>query len=127
MYIPYRSFHQRHTVKNYVWGELKCYVRNNTEEKKFKKLKTQFFLSLRNCGFKKYVLTKLFQNIKTCPLFNKMGYVYYWPFLYGQERVYKNMPVVHYKVKFIFMPCFYKAILGHIKTWHWFNTIGNLY
>ena len=47
MYIPYRSFHQWHTVKNYVWGELKCYVRNNTEEKKCKKLKTQFFLRLR--------------------------------------------------------------------------------
>jgi len=34
MYIPYRSFHQRHTIKNYVWGELRRYVRYNTEEKK---------------------------------------------------------------------------------------------
>ena len=37
MYIPYRSFHQRHTIKNYVWGELKHYVRYNTEEKKLQK------------------------------------------------------------------------------------------
>ena len=40
MYIPYQSFHQRHTIKNYVWGELKCYVHFNTEEKNFKNLKT---------------------------------------------------------------------------------------
>ena len=63
MYIPYRSFHQRHTIKNYVWGELKHYVRYNTEEKNFKKLRTRFYLRLRNRGFKKYVLTKLFQHI----------------------------------------------------------------
>ena len=37
MHIPYRSFHQRHTIKNYVWGELKHYVRYNTEEKNFKR------------------------------------------------------------------------------------------
>ena len=33
MYVPYHSFHQRHTIKNYVWGVLKRYVRYNTEEK----------------------------------------------------------------------------------------------
>ena len=32
-YIPYQSFHQKHSIKNYVWGELKRYVRYNTEEK----------------------------------------------------------------------------------------------
>ena len=63
MYIPYRSFHQRHTIKNYVWGELKRYVRYNTKEKNFKKLKTRFFLRLRNRGFKKYTLMKLFSKI----------------------------------------------------------------
>ena len=51
MYIPYWPFHQRHTIKNYVWGELKHYVCYNTEEKNFKKLKTDFFLRLRNRGF----------------------------------------------------------------------------
>ena len=63
MYIPYRSFHQKHSIKNYVWGELMRYVRYNTEEKNFKKLKTQFFLRLRNRGFKKYLLLKLFSKI----------------------------------------------------------------
>ena len=63
MYIPYRSYHQRHSIKNYVWGELTRYVRYNTEEKNFKKLKTKFFLRLRNRGFKKYLLRKLFSKI----------------------------------------------------------------
>ena len=63
MYIPFRSFHQRHTIKNFVWGELKRYVRFNTEEKIFKKLKTRFFLNLHNRGFRKFVLTELFQHV----------------------------------------------------------------
>ena len=63
MYIPYRSFHQRHTIKNYVWGKLKRYVRYNTEEKNFNKLRTRFFRRLRNRGFRKYVLVKLFQHV----------------------------------------------------------------
>ena len=63
MYIPFRSFHQRHTIKNYVWGELKRYVRYNTEGKNVTKLKTRFFLRLRNKGFKKYLLKKLFQHV----------------------------------------------------------------
>ena len=63
VYIPYRSFHQRHTIKNYVWGELKRYVRYNTEEKNFKKLRVRLFLRLRNRGFRKYKLTKLFSKV----------------------------------------------------------------
>ena len=64
MYIPFRSFHQKHTIKNIVWGELKRYVRYNTEKnKKFKKLRCRFFHRLRNRGFKKYVLSKLFQHV----------------------------------------------------------------
>ena len=42
---------------------MKHYVHHNTEEKNFKKLKTRFFLRLRNLGFLKYVLTKLFRNV----------------------------------------------------------------
>ena len=59
MYITFRSFLQRHTIKNFVWGELKRY---NTEEKIFKKLRTRSLLRLRNRGFKKYVLSKLFRH-----------------------------------------------------------------
>ena len=39
MYIPYTSAHPRHTIKNYVIGELKRYVRINTEELNFLKIK----------------------------------------------------------------------------------------
>ena len=63
MYIPFRSFHQRHTIKNYVWGELKRYVHYNTEGKNFTKLKIRFIVRLRNRGFRKYLLKKLFQHV----------------------------------------------------------------
>ena len=46
MYTPYQSFHQRHTIKNYVWGELKRYVRYNTEGKNFTKLLKKHGFSL---------------------------------------------------------------------------------
>ena len=59
VYIPYRTFHQRHTIENYVWGELKCYVRYNTEEKTSKNSKQYFILDFVILG----VLAKLFQHI----------------------------------------------------------------
>ena len=71
MYIVFRSFHRRHTIKNCVWDELKRYVRYNTDEENFNKLKTRFFLRLRNRGFRKYVLAKLFQHV-TYSLRNKL-------------------------------------------------------
>ena len=45
-YIPYRSFHQRHTIKNYYWVELKRYAYYKPEGENFEKLKTRFFLRL---------------------------------------------------------------------------------
>ena len=42
MYIPYKSAHPRHTIKNYVIGELKRYVRTNTRELNFLKIKNKF-------------------------------------------------------------------------------------
>jgi len=44
-------------------GELKRYVRYNTEENNFKKLRMRFFLRLRNRGFKKYMLKRLFSKV----------------------------------------------------------------
>ena len=44
MYIPYTSAHTRHTIKNYVSGVLKRYVRINTEELNYKKSKIIFSL-----------------------------------------------------------------------------------
>ena len=46
MYIPYKSAHPRHTIKNYVLGELKRYVRINTEELNYQKIKNNFFLRM---------------------------------------------------------------------------------
>ena len=43
MYIPFRTFHQRHASKNFVWGELKRYVHFNTEEKFSKNSKHDSF------------------------------------------------------------------------------------
>ena len=53
MFIPFKSAHPRHTIKNYILGELKRYVRINTEEFNFLKIRNKFFLRLRNRGFKK--------------------------------------------------------------------------
>ena len=64
MYIPYKSAHPRHTIKNYVLGELKRYVRINTEELNYQKIKNSFFLWMRNRGFNKNVLAKWFSQVK---------------------------------------------------------------
>ena len=39
MHIPYKRAHPRQTIKNYVVGDLKRYVRINTEELNFLKIK----------------------------------------------------------------------------------------
>ena len=64
IYIPYKSAHPRHTIKNYVIGELKRYVRINTEELNFLKIKNKFFLRMRNRGFKKNKLSHWFSEVK---------------------------------------------------------------
>ena len=64
MYIPYKSAHPRHTIKNYVLGELKRYVRINTEELNYQKIKNNFFLRMRNRGFHKNELAKWFSQVK---------------------------------------------------------------
>ena len=53
MYIPYKSGHVSHTIKNYVFGEIKSYIRYNSLKLTFLKKRTQFFSRLRNRGFKK--------------------------------------------------------------------------
>ena len=89
MYIPYWSFHQCHIIKYYVWGELKHYVRFNRERENFTKLKTRFFLRLRNRGRRKYVLNKLFRSV-TFAQRNKLlklepSPVHYWQPLTFQQ------------------------------------------
>ena len=59
--------HIDHSIKNTLsrtmFGESLCVMYDITRRKKTKKLKTQFFLRLRNRGFKKYLLLKLFSKI----------------------------------------------------------------
>ena len=64
MYIPYKSGHVTHTIKNYVLGEIKRYIRYNSLKLSFLKIRTQFFSRLRNRGFKKVWLRILFSILK---------------------------------------------------------------
>ena len=64
MYIPAKSGHVSHTIKNYVLGELKRYIRYNSLKITFLKIRTKFFSRLRNRGFKKVWLRKHFATLK---------------------------------------------------------------
>ena len=58
------SGHVSHTIKNYVLGELKRYIRYNSLKLTFLKIRTKFFSRLRNRGFKKVWLRKHFSKLK---------------------------------------------------------------
>ena len=64
MYIPANSGHQQHTINNFILGELRRYVRFNTIKKNFLKIKRKFFIRLRNRGYTKIFLARLFSKIK---------------------------------------------------------------
>ena len=64
MYIPAKSGHQTHTINNFILGELTRYVRVNTLEENFVKIKREFFIRLRNRGYKKVFLSRLFRKVK---------------------------------------------------------------
>ena len=64
MYIPAKSGHQKHTINNFILGELRRYVRFNTLKRNFTKIKCKFFQRLRNRGYEKMFLTRLFSKIK---------------------------------------------------------------
>jgi hypothetical protein len=64
MYIPATSGHQKHTINNFIIGELRRYVRFNTIKKNFLKIKRKFFTRLRNRGYTKIFLARLFSKIK---------------------------------------------------------------
>ena len=63
MYVPANSGHQQHTIKNFVLGELLRYVRFNTLERNFTRIKCKCFISLRNRGYRKTFLTRLFGKV----------------------------------------------------------------
>ena len=58
------SGHQNHTINNFIWGELWSYVSFNTLEKIFSKVERKFIIRLRNRGYKKVFLLRLFSKIK---------------------------------------------------------------
>ena len=64
MYIPANSGYQQHTINNFILGELQRYVRFNTIKKNFFKIKRKFFIRLRNRGYTKNFLLRLFGKIK---------------------------------------------------------------
>ena len=51
MYIPCKSRHQKHTIRNFILGELRRYVRCCTQEFNFLKIKNKFFKRLRIRGY----------------------------------------------------------------------------
>ena len=64
MYIPNKSGHQKHTIRNFVLGELRRYVRICTQEISFVRVKNKFFRRLRLRGYKKLFLKRLVGKVK---------------------------------------------------------------
>ena len=64
MFIPANSGHQKHTINNFILGELRRYVRFNTIKRNFTKIKCKLFSRLRNRGYNKKFLTTLFRKIE---------------------------------------------------------------
>ena len=64
MYIPATSGHQKHAITNFILGELTRYVRFNTLEKIFLKIKQKFFIRLWNRGYKTVFLSRLLKKVK---------------------------------------------------------------
>ena len=63
-YVLFKSAFQRHTLTNYILGELQRYVRINTEELNFLKIRNIFFQRMRNSGFNKNNLSHWFSEVK---------------------------------------------------------------
>ena len=64
MYIPCKSGHQKHTVRDFIIEKLRRYVRCSTQEFSFLKTKNNFFKRLRQREFKKLFLKILFWKVK---------------------------------------------------------------
>ena len=65
MYIPFKSAHPRHTIKNYVVDELNRYVRMKMKGLIIsKKIRNSFFLRMRKRGFKQNKLSHCFAEVK---------------------------------------------------------------
>ena len=81
-YIPQKSNHKKHTIKNFVVNELKRYVKFNSEKLWFLKLRNKFFDRLRNRGFNTLSLNKFFALV---------SYASRDKYLYNNDNIYSNV------------------------------------
>ena len=58
MYIPAKSGHARHTIKNFIRGELKRYVRCNSIKRNYFKIRNKFFFEIKKTWLQKSCLEK---------------------------------------------------------------------
>ena len=88
LYLPDNSGHDKHTISNYVCGELKRYIRENTKEIIFLAVKVKFFRRLLDGGFKKRKLVVVFNTVKYSDrvtlLLPKKLYFYCW---FSEEKL----------------------------------------
>ena len=73
LYLPAKRGHERHTISNYVCGELKRYIRSNSKEISFLAVKVKFFRRLLERGLRKWKLKRVFHKMmsRATPLFTK--------------------------------------------------------
>jgi hypothetical protein len=63
LYIPFNSFHTISAKKSFILTELIRYIRNNSNELFFNKLKILFFQRLKDRGYPNLFLSEVFNNI----------------------------------------------------------------
>ena len=64
IYIPAKSGHAKHTIKNFIRGELKRFVRCNSIKSNYLEIRNKFSCRLRKRGSKKVPLRRLFRSVK---------------------------------------------------------------
>jgi len=62
-YIPYSSYHPKHTLKGFVQSELKRYVKGNSCAQGFYKIAVLFEMRLLNRGYPKLILQNWFSEV----------------------------------------------------------------
>ena len=73
MYIPAKSGHAKHTIRNFILSQLSRYVRYNTVKTSFLRMRNKFYARLRNHGYKKVQLKRLFKLVKYKDRMNLLG------------------------------------------------------
>lgn len=64
LYLPFRSFHTKHTKKGFIKGELLRYKRNSSTEAAFVNTKRLFFQRLRARGYPSSFLCPIFDIVR---------------------------------------------------------------